>query len=303
MIVNVYKSHIAYTFEENETIFPLGTRVLGKMALKEVMESNMVLYNGQNRFLYNLSGTSPLADIIATLPETEVISIMKQFLNVVCSLVENDYVDKGAMDVHFNRLFYNTKERRLRCVVLPINSSYDLYDGMTWEEKYRNSLAIFSQYIFANNPGKYNEFYYTIMNYDLSDIDLANMILSYDFGVAEARTSQEVAVDYGTVKENNRIMVLEHSSELGNILFRIHQDEYILGKSKEQAHGVIGITTSVSRKHCIIRRTAEGFTAEDLGSSNGTRINGYSISPGQQYMLSHGDMLQLSDIVFLVHME
>lgn len=300
MLVNVYSSHIAYTFEDNEVLFPLGTRVLSKMGLRYVMESNMVTFNGQTRLLYGLDDTSPLYDIIGSISEAEIISIMKQFLNVVCSLDENDFVDKGALDVNISRLFYNKKEHILKCVVLPVNTSYELYDGMTWQEKYRNSLAIFAQYIFANDPNKYNDFFYTIMNYELSDIDLANILLSYDFGVTEVTVAQD---KNASSVANKSIMVLEHNSELGNILFRIHQDEYILGKSQSNADGVISITTSVSRKHCIIRRTADGFTVEDLGSANGTRINGYGLTVGQQYLLNSGDLLQLSDIVFVVHID
>lgn len=302
MLVNIYNSHIAYTFEENENIFPLGTRVLAKMSLKSVMESNMVLYNGQTRLLYGLSDTSPLYDVISSFSETEVISAMKQFLNVVSALLENDFVDIGAMDVNITRLFYNTKEHLLRCVVLPINTSYDLYDGMTWQEKYRNSLAIFAQYIFANNPDKYNEMFYTIMNIAISDTELTHMLLAYDFGVTAVNPihMQESKPDYD---KNQKIMILEHSSELGNILFRIYQDEYVLGKSQTNADGIISVTTSVSRRHCIIRRTEAGFTVEDLESANGTRINGYGLTVGQQYLLNEGDILQLSDIVFTVHME
>lgn len=302
MLVNIYNSHIAYTFEENETIFPLGTRVLAKMSLKSVMESNMVLYNGQTRLLYGLSDTNPLYDVISSFSETEVISAMKQFLNVVSALLENDFVDIGAMDVNITRLFYNTKEHLLRCVVLPINTSYDLYDGMTWQEKYRNSLAIFAQYIFANNPDKYNEMFYTIMNIAISDTELTHMLLAYDFGVTAVNPihMQESKPDYD---KNQKIMILEHSSELGNILFRIYQDEYVLGKSQTNADGIISVTTSVSRRHCIIRRTEAGFTVEDLESANGTRINGYGLTVGQQYLLNEGDILQLSDIVFTVHME
>ena len=303
MLINIYKSHVAYTFEDNETMFPLGIRVLSKMALKEVMESNTVIYNGHTRLLYSLGGASPLQEIISNLSESEIISIMKQFLNVVCALIENDFVDKAAMDVNFARLFYNTKERLLRCVVLPINTSYELYDGLTWEEKYRNSLALFAQYIFANDPEKYNEFFYTIMNPELSVIDLANILLSYDFGIKEVAATTDNGSMHSRDNKNNRIMILEHSGELGNLLFRIHQDEYILGKSQNQANGVINNTNSVSRKHCIIRKTPDGFTVEDLGSANGTRINGYGLTAGQQYLLNQGDVLQLSDIAFNVHME
>src|SRR3954452_9355398 len=53
---------------------------------------------------------------------------------------------------------------------------------------------------------------------------------------------------------------------------------------------------SVSRQHCRIVRTAEGFTVEDLGSRNGTLING---SAAAKYSLSHADKIAVGDSIFV----
>jgi pSer/pThr/pTyr-binding forkhead associated (FHA) protein len=47
---------------------------------------------------------------------------------------------------------------------------------------------------------------------------------------------------------------------------------------------------TVSRKHAEFRRTSEGFTVTDLGSLNGTYLNGTIVETG---LLSDGDEVQV----------
>lgn len=50
---------------------------------------------------------------------------------------------------------------------------------------------------------------------------------------------------------------------------------------------------SLSRRHCVIEATAEGFAVTDLGSTNGTRLNGQPVPPHTPTSLAAGDRLQL----------
>jgi len=47
----------------------------------------------------------------------------------------------------------------------------------------------------------------------------------------------------------------------------------------------------VSRRHAIIAAKGERISIKDNGSANGTRLNGYALTPHQEYRLRHGDDL------------
>ncbi|MBV6459360.1 MAG: hypothetical protein HONBIEJF_02506 [Fimbriimonadaceae bacterium] len=51
--------------------------------------------------------------------------------------------------------------------------------------------------------------------------------------------------------------------------------------------------TRVSRRHCQIGHETEKLWAEDLGSTNGTQVNGERLNPGEQRPLQPGDTLSL----------
>ncbi len=57
-----------------------------------------------------------------------------------------------------------------------------------------------------------------------------------------------------------------------------------------------GYAEGVSRLHTAIRVTDRGVMIVDLGSSNGTRINGQKIVPNVNYPLKDGDMIALGKI-------
>lgn len=56
----------------------------------------------------------------------------------------------------------------------------------------------------------------------------------------------------------------------------------------------------VSRKHCRLIKEEQGLRVEDLGSSNGTYLNGQRI---QESGVSAGDTIQLGPVVFVVQID
>ena len=56
----------------------------------------------------------------------------------------------------------------------------------------------------------------------------------------------------------------------------------------------------VSRKHCRLVRDGDTLKLEDLGSSNGTFLNGSTV---QEALLSPGDTIQVGPVVFVVQID
>lgn len=58
----------------------------------------------------------------------------------------------------------------------------------------------------------------------------------------------------------------------------------------------IGDDTSVSPRHCRIKKEAQHYKIIDLESSSGTLING---SPVKEHVLQNGDQIKIGNSVFL----
>jgi pSer/pThr/pTyr-binding forkhead associated (FHA) protein len=79
-------------------------------------------------------------------------------------------------------------------------------------------------------------------------------------------------------------------------------DNMLVGRQVEDDATVYGIDLSpfggyqsgVSRKHAVITREEGGLYIEDLGSTNGTRINGFQLTVKRKYRLRDGDEIEFA---------
>lgn len=75
--------------------------------------------------------------------------------------------------------------------------------------------------------------------------------------------------------------------------FPLNKDHVVIGREVKCA--IMLNDNSVSRQHSSITRLAEGYLIRDMGSSNGTYVNGQRV---QEYLLQDGDRVSIGDIEF-----
>ncbi len=80
----------------------------------------------------------------------------------------------------------------------------------------------------------------------------------------------------------------------------------------DAAHGIFpdldltsdgGLESGVSRHHCKIHQRGSTYLVEDVGSANGTFLNGQRLTPYLPHVLKNGDELQLGHILLKVIIE
>jgi hypothetical protein len=62
----------------------------------------------------------------------------------------------------------------------------------------------------------------------------------------------------------------------------------------------LGVEHGVSRQHAVLLPTGDSLQLSDLGSTNGTWINGAYLEPGQRYPLSSGDKVEVGLLRLIV---
>lgn len=80
--------------------------------------------------------------------------------------------------------------------------------------------------------------------------------------------------------------------------FSIHKDITVLGR-REDCDVRIPLS-EISRKHCRVIREENKVRVEDLGSSNGTFVNGQRV---QQATLAAGDTLRVGPVAFVIQLD
>lgn len=80
--------------------------------------------------------------------------------------------------------------------------------------------------------------------------------------------------------------------------FKLRKDVTVIGR-REDCDLRIAVG-AVSRKHCRLLISTETVEVEDLGSSNGTFVNGNKV---QRATLAAGDTIQIGPVVFVVQVD
>jgi pSer/pThr/pTyr-binding forkhead associated (FHA) protein len=95
-----------------------------------------------------------------------------------------------------------------------------------------------------------------------------------------------------------------HLLDTGQVLPLAERNEFTLGRVSEGQPIMPDIDLSpyqayasgVSRLHAVIKRDANRVLLMDLGSSNGTYVNGKRLNPNVEQMLSNGDVIALGKL-------
>lgn len=99
------------------------------------------------------------------------------------------------------------------------------------------------------------------------------------------------------IKDTNRQMMISPRSKI--ILGRNTQpseDTQPTDTTLVDFNPYDGLTAGVSRQHAVLSCNAHLVTVTDLGSTNGTRINGKKLEPNTPRLLREGDELQLGKL-------
>jgi Nif-specific regulatory protein len=79
-------------------------------------------------------------------------------------------------------------------------------------------------------------------------------------------------------------------------VYLLEPQEAVLGR--DAANGIAIADPSLSRRHCAVVRDADGYVVRDLGSFNGTFVNGERVV---EHRLTHGDRLRIGGTELLFH--
>jgi FHA domain/zinc-ribbon domain len=95
-----------------------------------------------------------------------------------------------------------------------------------------------------------------------------------------------------------------HLMDSGKILPLASRNEFTLGRLSEGQPIMPDIdltpyqayASGVSRLHAVVKRDASRVMVMDLGSSNGTYLNGRRLNPHMEESLNHGDIVALGKL-------
>lgn len=92
-------------------------------------------------------------------------------------------------------------------------------------------------------------------------------------------------------------LIIQFGKKRGQRL-ALPEGELVVGRGEECRLRLS--SAGVSRRHCVLRESADGLTVQDLGSSNGTFVNDVPAPAEEEVRLATGDVLRVGPFEFEV---
>lgn len=108
--------------------------------------------------------------------------------------------------------------------------------------------------------------------------------------------NQTVALDYNGGNGNFPIMTLRSAGN--GDLYIVNKTPFIIGADAERSDLQLK-KRGVSKQHVNIQRIDNVFYISDLGSTNGTKLNGTALRPNEHYPLNTGDVITIGEIEYV----
>lgn len=141
----------------------------------------------------------------------------------------------------------------------------------------------------------------------LAPVDLKNTQTLSGFGNTGLISPLPQSVEFiesAESEQSGEFQVSVHLIESGQVLNLSGRSEFTLGRVAEGQPILPDVDLSpyeaygqgVSRLHAALKIPGGKLAVTDLGSSNGTRVNGQKIVPHVDYPINHGDIITLGKL-------
>ena len=271
------EEYISVVFDE-DALSVLEYKVLMNLEKGSFLPAYQMRQNGRMQLLYTIPGNFHILQPLAHSLEPEMLFYVIEAIDRICTEVENNgFLKLEHLDMNPDHIVFDTGSGRLQMIYLPVSGSI----GTMMLNKDSILRELFKELTAHNINMKVSTRVQQLYE-DLSDQGISLWQI-----MEKIRTGSHEGKPHLILVENQMRMDICSTS-------------FILGKDPDRANGIIYNHSTVSRRHCVILHENGGYYIQDLGSKNGTYVNGQYVSAGNKAALHDGDRIRLAecDLIF-----
>ena len=304
------QSCVAFLLADNALFYGTGFKIL-KNQTSGYIPCVRSEYNGHVKLTYFTRGRVPLREFARNNGEAACRTVLESLVNMAFEMRDNGFLSLRNVALGLDTLFVEPRASSIGMVYLPVSISIS---GQTDLQAYK---ALYSLCVRALSisPGAQGAFDGLLESsgYEAGDLMFLLECLNGTRPIpAASRTGRSTAVSKRSAvppessSASNRQSAyvaynLLPTGARGTLTFRITKQRTVIGKHPEKADCVVTTSPAVSRTHCMLLiDSAVSLSVSDLGSVNGTYVDGRRLSKGEVAPLAEGAKLRLADVEFIV---
>lgn len=292
------EEYIGYTLDE-KALSMLEYKVLMNLEQGGVLPAFRVKRNGRLQLVYLIpEGFHTLESLTYSLEPDVLLHAMAAIDKVCAQIEENGFLKFEHLDMNPDHMVLNIHTGSLQMIYLPV--SMGMETAILGRD---NVLRELFQKLAAGNGHGETAPGLRQLRMDLADghmefWQIAERIRAGTYGETRRFDGKEAVPEAASpqpARANPYLVILENQARL-----EVNKAKYVIGKNQEIVDGVIYNHNTVSRMHCAILTEGGCCYIQDLGSKNGTFVNGQYVSAGSRVRLRNGDRIRLAecDLIF-----
>lgn len=289
--------NITYVLGDNATFFRTGYKVLNGSDRSSLIKCAKYHRDGKIKLLYFSAHYSSIASIRSRLNENNLMHILSNVFTALLTVKENGFLDSNNIDITPETIFVDRTTLSVHLIYLPIyNHSYEDATALLLG-RLRASLVR----IVEDTPLLATDNIHRIIaGLSGGSTDLQSLAHLCRSLIQRADEGIPTTGDLPPRANGASLLYLTAVGAPADITFTIDCPEFLIGKAAGAVDGFIGYNRAVSRIHCKIVKSNSDYYVVDLGSSNGTFINGRRLIQDTPFKLENGMVLRLANSEFQV---
>ncbi|WP_167955305.1 FHA domain-containing protein [Anaerosporobacter faecicola] len=298
-IVKKSDAYIRYTIPEKEWFSTIEYKVLSSQKETNLLQCSKVTCNGQLQLIYNVQQLQIISGVLPGLSTETYYLLLAQIIEIYRKVKNNGFLKGNHLDLTIDRMYIRLEPIRISMIYLPVQTKEDkkeLVDGEIF-----NFIRSTTTYYNDEMDEGIQEL---VRDLDSNTLSLEELLIRLTNGYYES-----ISVEYRNreIERQKKLlnqatmpnkMKLALKNTIKEFSIPITKREFVIGKKESVVDGVIAGHPTVSRVHCKIVCTEDTYAIVDLGSANGTLVNGITCSPNVPMKIQKGDQITISDLVF-----
>lgn len=293
-------NYVRFSIPNEKQFSNIEYKVLLNQNDSNLLRCSKVTCNGCLQLLYNVQQMQVVNGVLPTFTTKNFYQFLSEVIKIYRDVKKNGFMNQEHLYLDVDYMYLSFEPFHLSMIYLPVeagdDSKNELLDGniiqflqdatMTYGHekddgikeliKHLQSASVRTEEIGSLlNTGHYEELSEAGRQRELEEMNSKNQ--------------------HATFYKNIRLVLKNSSPEW---VIPITKEEFVIGKKASVVDGVILNHPTVSRIHCKVVSSEDRFYIVDLGSANGTLVNGVTCLPNIPVPIKNGDQITISDLIF-----
>lgn len=298
----------AYVLNDQTSLSDTEYKVLQNQKDSFFIKCVKAKFNGKTQLYYMVRNYRTLEAVRTKLDTASFYTIIGNILSNIVEIKKNGFLSCQNLLIDPEKIYVDTGTLNVFLVYIPIDKH--IYEDMAeFENNLRTRLIrLLSDFDVMMSP-EVKVLYENLADSTLSLADIYSK-MSGTIQV-KARREGEKRIDQGSLRDVDvrRQPITGGSVRLLSINMPIVEEicvnkpTFVIGKSRNAVDASLVFNPMISRVHCkIVQQNGLNYLT-DMGSSNGTYINGKRLAANMYEQINNGDIIRLANTEFRVIIE